>query len=124
MDKQIIMPPYKSNDRIYMGYIKYMEDLSQSYIRKFYEAGYITSREYNALHEALNKTTFDDGYMSITIYVDDRELKFVCVDDTHVQYLNKDNIQISACITVCTSTGEPDFSVTYSGESDTFYVSE
>lgn len=108
-------------------YTNYLSALAKNYIQKFYEAGYITSREYNALLEALNKTEFDFGYISIVIYVDDRKLKFVCVDDTCVSitYNASDNYErVSAYIDVFTKTFEHDFSVRYIRENNEFSVCE
>lgn len=89
-------------------------------ILKYFNKGYITSREKVAMFLELCKPHSNATYF--TINSENRKILFTC--EEIIDYRMSYNLDYVARLSVYTPQGDPDFMVCYSSESDKFLVDE
>ena len=90
-------------------------------IIKYFNKGYITSREKTAMLAQLCMLSSNDA-IHFTINIDNRNILFTC--DELVEPLKPVYFEYVARLSVYTPQGDPDFTVYYTSDSDKFYIDD
>jgi len=92
------------------------------FIIKYFNKGYITSREKAAMLRELYLSSICNDAIYFTINSDNRNILFTC--DELVDPLKPFYFDYVARLSVYTPQGDPDFTIYYNSDTDKFWIDE